>query len=549
MTTFPTPATDYSATPWLDTDTGILWIYNETKTRWAKFYLQPTFVQDSPTPTAYKDGQLWFLPTTGAMKCWAVFEWVDVAGGGTPLTNYSQVAALTGYPTSFPPDAHTHSSLTGATTLTLGAFDGLAGVLELQSDTLDVIARFTNFNESTATIYPPTVSGTIAKTANTDGTPDALNNATISGATTVANGATWSYFSATEQAAHRTALGVVNGFSGTANRLTSGGNADTSIESQLFTTGTGTEAALHQVSLSAVASVADCSVFITPKGTGAFYLGPKADGTATGGGARGSRAIDLQTSRSNTNQVASGAHSVVIGGFNNRASGDRAIDIGGTSGAATGMLSIVIGGSACQATASFSTSINGDTHVVSGTYGVAVGGAYHVVNSSFGSCVGGKLGTTRGIIGYNAMAFCDAPITTIAGVSQGGALIIGAQTTDATATVLRSNTSAAAATNQFALPNNSAYHVKGRVIAGVTGAGNTSGWEFNAVIKRGANAASTVLVAAVTPTMIAQDAGASGWVVAVDADTTNGALRVTVTGQAATTIRWVCHLESAEMTY
>lgn len=46
-----------------------------------------------------------------------------------------------------------------------------------------------------------------------------------------------------------------------------------------------------------------------------------------------------------------------------------------------------------------------------------------------------------------------------------------------------------------------------RVIANVTGGGNTSGWELKGVIKRGANAASTALVRSVTTTLIAQDAG------------------------------------------
>ena len=35
----------------------------------------------------------------------------------------------------------------------------------------------------------------------------------------------------------------------------------------------------------------------------------------------------------------------------------------------------------------------------------------------------------------------------------------------------------------------------------------------------------------------------------IAADTTNGGLKVTVTGQATTTIRWVCKIETTEMTY
>ena len=91
-------------------------------------------------------------------------------------------------------------------------------------------------------------------------------------------------------------------------------------------------------------------------------------------------------------------------------------------------------------------------------------------------------------------------------------------------------------------------YFKGSVIAGVTGAGNTKGWSIEGVIKRGANAAATTLVGSTVMSAYA-DVGAAAWTVALAADTTNGGLRVTVTGQAATTIRWVAKVESVEMTY
>jgi hypothetical protein len=48
---------------------------------------------------------------------------------------------------------------------------------------------------------------------------------------------------------------------------------------------------------------------------------------------------------------------------------------------------------------------------------------------------------------------------------------------------------------------------------------------------------------------VGQDTGASTWIAAISADTTNGGLAVTCTGQASTTIRWVCKVETTEMTY
>jgi hypothetical protein len=114
---------------------------------------------------------------------------------------------------------------------------------------------------------------------------------------------------------------------------------------------------------------------------------------------------------------------------------------------------------------------------------------------------------------------------------------------------LRSNSGAASNVNQVIMPNNSAYFFTGEVVAGVTGGGNTKGWTIEGVIKRGANAASTALVGTPTVTSTYADAGASTWTIAVTADTTNGGLAVTFTGQAATTIRTVCQIRTTEMTY
>jgi hypothetical protein len=45
------------------------------------------------------------------------------------------------------------------------------------------------------------------------------------------------------------------------------------------------------------------------------------------------------------------------------------------------------------------------------------------------------------------------------------------------------------------------------------------------------------------------DVGAATWTIALSADTTNGGLAVTFTGQASTTIRTVCQIRTTEMTY
>ena len=137
------------------------------------------------------------------------------------------------------------------------------------------------------------------------------------------------------------------------------------------------------------------------------------------------------------------------------------------------------------------------------------------------------------------------------GDAQYGQIVLRIATTDATATRLTSNAAAAGTTNQLILANNQAMTVTGTVLCrqSVAGSDKASGWTFTAVIRRGANAASTALVAAVTPVLVAQDLSLATTVLAITADTTNGGLAVTVTGIAATNLRWVATLQTSECTY
>lgn len=87
------------------------------------------------------------------------------------------------------------------------------------------------------------------------------------------------------------------------------------------------------------------ALVLTPKGTGALIAGPKPNGAASGGNARGTNAVDLQLSRSAATQVASGANSVVSGGTSNTASGQTTIVSGGSGNTASAVRSSITGGS------------------------------------------------------------------------------------------------------------------------------------------------------------------------------------------------------------
>jgi hypothetical protein len=341
-------------------------------------------------------------------------------------------------------------------------------------------------------------------------------------------------------------------------------------------------------------SATNADIALVAKGTGAT-LAQVPDGTIAGGNKRGTGATDWQKTRSLATGVASGVDSTIGGGVQNTASGLRSAVLGGLQNTSSAQDTVVSGGNANTASSNYSfvgggqsntaqtnthsTVCGGSGNAGNGLYGFIGGGTSHTISgstatvcggntntaTSVGSTVcggrqntangdhsfvgGGRRGTTRSIAGYQVFPACDVPIADAVGVSQSGILLLGRQTTDATATVLTSNTSAATTTNQVILPNNSAYSFSGEVIAGVTGGGNTARWTIDGAIKRGANAASTAMVGTATVTMTHNDAGAATWVVAVTADTTNGGIKVEVTGAAATTIRWVCKINTTEMTY
>ena len=149
------------------------------------------------------------------------------------------------------------------------------------------------------------------------------------------------------------------------------------------------------------------NLILQPAGTGALQA-QQTTSSATGGNARGANAVDWQTSRTAATMVAS-AQAVISGGQNNTASG---------------------------------------------TASSAIGGYTNLVNANYATAVGGSYGTTRGVIGLVSIPASNQPLNvTTAGSTQSSMLVIGVQTTNATATALKSNTSAASATNQLVLPN------------------------------------------------------------------------------------------------
>lgn len=328
-------------------------------------------------------------------------------------------------------------------------------------------------------------------------------------------------------------------------------------------------ATIPVASLTATNAATHVDAAIVPKGgnagSGSFMLAVP-DNAATGGNKRGARAIDLQIARAAASNVASGNESFAAGA-RNTAGGANSVAIGQNNNASTsdcvaigagnlpsGANAVAIGGTN---TSSGSGSVAiGNNAVASNTYAFAMGyyaTASGVYSRATSLCIAsGTFGYAHGYAAldrgmYGAEAFASGYFAGD-GDSQVRRAVLRIGTTNATQATATADGTAATTVNQLVLPNNGSVTVKGVIQGRQNATGDAASWEFTAHIKRGANAAATAMVAACTPVVIAADAGASAWAVAVDADTTNGCLRIRVTGEAAKTIRWNCCVEALEVT-
>lgn len=321
-------------------------------------------------------------------------------------------------------------------------------------------------------------------------------------------------------------------------------------------------ATVPAVSLSVTITESIGDAVLRAKGDGAT-LAQIPDNSTIGGDKRGQRATDWQKSRNASGQVAQGNSSTISGGANNHAlgfgstigggvgnstSGSQAAIAGGVGGVVSAINGFIGGGSNNTINSGADTGVilGGMNNLVltNSTAAGVLGGSGNTASGPYSSVLGGYQAVSRGI--YGAEVRASGQFST-QGDAQRGRYIKRRSTTTATPATIGTDGSAGGATNQVILPNNSAYNFSGRVVARENATGDCGAWEFKGLIRRGANAAATALVAAVTPSVIAADAGAAAWVVAVTADTSNGGIAITVTGEASHTIRWVADIETVEV--
>jgi len=388
--------------------------------------------------------------------------------------------------------------------------------------------------------------------------------------------------------------------SSTANQISLGGTTDTIQISGAYTLPTSDGTSGQVLTTDGAGAV----TFSTPSGGGSPDLyAENYDGTSTLPSATGTNAVAIGSGSS-----VPAAESVAIGtgastgagfrtlalGYNASASQGSAIAIGrgvtaGSGGSTAIGLNSSLGGSVTGGSNSYATALGGSyasgsnslaaaianntsSYGATGSNSVAIGYQAKASNSyafsvgqnniasAFGAVAIGRNSTASGnysvTLGNQAVALQQSKMSFSAGRftgdgdAQTGTFVLRSDTTDATAEALTTSNGTAGTTNQIILPNNSAYSFSGTIIAreSATDGSDYASWEVKGALLRDANAASTVLGNGIVNKLYATS-GASTWAVALSADTTNGGLKVEVTGAAATNIRWVATVNTSEVTY
>ena len=278
----------------------------------------------------------------------------------------------------------------------------------------------------------------------------------------------------------------------------------------------------------------------------AFYLGPIADSTATGGNARGTNSVDLQTLRSAAASVASGTGASIIGGNNNSATGNYSFAIGtnnagtgvnsfcgGTNSTASGQWSLCFG---TYATASGSTAIAlGTDASASGSSSVCIGP--NTSNTTYSIAIGAYSRADR----YSQLAYAGGRFAAN-GDAQSVSFVLRNKTTDATATVLFLDGSS----TRLTIPSGKIMFCD-ILISGIKSDGSASAcYKRKVAIKNVAGTTALVGTVEAIGTDIEDNVLTD---VAITADNTNDALDISVTGIAAETWRWVAVVEGLEIEY
>ncbi|MCX6241902.1 MAG: hypothetical protein NTX43_08870 [Bacteroidetes bacterium] len=286
---------------------------------------------------------------------------------------------------------------------------------------------------------------------------------------------------------------------------------------------------------------------------------------ALAGNARGANATDFQFVRESVSRVASGAGSFIAGGEHNQVSGANSMAAAGSHNEVSGQFCLV-SGEHNEITGNHSSAF-GDLHVVSGNKSTAYGSS-HVISAETayaegdGNIVSGVSAHAEGSLnecagdyshaeGCNAKTYNDYQHAKASvGFSNPGELgeaqytniIARKETEDDTPSVLLVGEE-----GHVSLANNKMNAFRVMVVAASDDNSQGAAYEFKGLIKKDTTAASAAIIGSVTKTVIAESV--SAWDAAITADTANGAIAITVTGEAEKVVRWVAFVEMVEVAF
>ena len=268
----------------------------------------------------------------------------------------------------------------------------------------------------------------------------------------------------------------------------------------------------------------------TTNNTGSVAIGYSAD-------ASGNYSVSLGTSR--TGGTDSFAAVIDNNTSSYGATGANSVAMG-KQAKAQGSKSFAVGNSAHAVNAE-STAI-GDTAIAQGNKSIALG-VFTTANGTNSVALGHySKADEAGKLAFAAGRFSAA------GDAQTGIYVLRSDTTDATAEALTTDNSTASTTNQIILENEGAMTFTGTVVVreDATDGDDYAGWEIKGVIMRGTGVATTTLGVGIVNSLY-HTSGLASASVALSADTTNGGLKIEVTGIAATNLRWVATVHTSEV--
>lgn len=249
---------------------------------------------------------------------------------------------------------------------------------------------------------------------------------------------------------------------------------------------------------------------------GTFLGGPFVTGNARGNGA-----VDFQGERTVATQVASGAYSFIVGSTRSTASGTRSAIIASSSSTASGSQSAVLcGGSGSSATGVASLSINGNATADNAS-------AFHGIADRFGMFSHGSRGSISGF-GTTERA-------------QAVQFILKGRTTNATPTELMFNI----VQPYLTIPQNVVLFGVVEICA-IEETNATEAVHYLRKFSIQNLSGSTSLVGSVT-TVGTDYESDSGLDVSITADDNSDYLKISVTGSASKTLRWVATVRGTEI--